>query len=69
MKRAFFVAALALGAMTPLVAAGEDTAPATAAVGQLAPEIQVTDWINGDGRTSISDFRGEVVFLEFWGTH
>ena len=38
-------------------------------LGQAAPEIQVGDWINGDGRTTLEDYRGEVVFLEFWGTH
>jgi hypothetical protein len=37
-------------------------------VGRPAPEIQATDWIHGDGRTSLADFRGEVVLLEFWKT-
>lgn len=48
---------------------GDGKAPANAAVGELAPEIEVREWINGDGRTSLADFRGEVVLLEFWGTH
>lgn len=39
-----------------------------AVVGQVAPDIQVSDWIGGDGRSSLEDFRGEVVFLEFWST-
>lgn len=34
-----------------------------------APEIQINEWINGDGRTTLEDYRGEVVFLEFWNTH
>src|SRR5262245_44060291 len=34
--------------------------------GKPAPEIQAADWIHGDGRTSLADFRGEVVLLEFW---
>ncbi len=38
-------------------------------LGQMAPEIQVNEMIHGDGRTSLADFRGEAVFLEFWGTH
>jgi len=36
---------------------------------ELAPEIEIHDWINGDGRTTLADFRGEVVLLEFWNTH
>jgi thiol-disulfide isomerase/thioredoxin len=38
----------------------------TSLAGKPAPEIQATDWIHGDGRTSLADFRGEVVLLEFW---
>ena len=34
--------------------------------GKPAPEIQATGWLHGDGRTSLADFRGEVVLLEFW---
>lgn len=36
--------------------------------GKPAPEIQATDWVHGDGRTTLADFRGEVVLLEFWKT-
>ncbi len=36
---------------------------------ELAPEIEIDAWINGDGRTSLADYRGEVVLLEFWNTH
>ena len=35
----------------------------------MAPEIQINGWINGDGRTPLEDYRGEVVLLEFWNTH
>jgi thiol-disulfide isomerase/thioredoxin len=38
----------------------------TSLAGKPAPEIQATDWVHGDGRTSLADFRGEVVLLEFW---
>ncbi len=38
-------------------------------IGKKAPEIRPTDWIGGDGRTSLADFKGEVVMLEFWSTH
>jgi hypothetical protein len=41
----------------------------SAMVGSPAPAIHVTDWINGDGRQSLEDFRGDVVVLEFWKTH
>ena len=76
MKREFFLAAaiVALGTAAPFAAYPQEkspaeTAPTEAAVGKLAPDIQINDWIGGDGRTSLADFRGEVVFLEFWGTH
>jgi hypothetical protein len=71
MKRAFVVATLFLALAAPLAATGQETKdapPAVAAEGRLAPEIFVSHWIGGDGRTSIADFRGEVVLLEFWGT-
>ena len=35
-------------------------------VGKPAPEIQATEWIHGDGRVALADFRGQVVVLEFW---
>ena len=33
--------------------------------GTVAPEIQSTDWLNGDA-TSLADLRGKVVLIEFW---
>mgnify|MGYP001227890671 CR=1 FL=1 len=60
------VAAAALGVgltNTSVVAAGNSF------MGEAAPEIQVGDWINGDGRTDLADYKGEVVLLEFWQTH
>ncbi len=55
-----------------VVAASVFTGPARAEgewVGKEAPEIQVSSWIQSDGRTSLADYRGEVVLLEFWSTH
>jgi hypothetical protein len=73
MKRPFALAALglALAVAAPLATSGTAWSQdgAAAVVGKPAPEIQVGDWINGDGRSTLADFRGEVVMLEFWGTH
>ena len=44
-------------------------APAQTSDVKLAPEIEISEWINGDGRTSLADYRGEVVLLEFWSSH
>lgn len=61
------VAAVALLAGTAsAVSGGEDE---TAEVGRPAPEIRVSDWIGGDGRSSLADFRGDVVLLVFFRTH
>lgn len=71
MKKAIFLAATALALVTaaPYVAFTQETGQTVAVVGKPAPDIQVNDWINGDGRTSLADFKGEVVFLELWATH
>lgn len=37
-------------------------------VGRDAPELQTREWINSDGRSAISDFKGEVVLIEAWAT-
>ncbi|MCE9636257.1 MAG: TlpA family protein disulfide reductase [Planctomycetes bacterium] len=62
------LAALVLIAAAPVPAHSAESF-AAASVGQRAPEIRVKDWIGGDGRTTLADFGGEVVFLEFWATH
>ena len=61
-------AAFAFALAAPYAAWSQEGPPAAAAVGALAPDIQIQDTINGDGRTSLADFKGEVVFLEFWAT-
>jgi hypothetical protein len=63
-------AAAGAGAAGPLAAGpGGGKTPAPGAVGSVAPEVDAREWIGSDGRTSLADFRGEVVLLEFWGTH
>jgi hypothetical protein len=37
-------------------------------VGKDAPDLLTREWINSDGRTSIADFKGEVVLVENWKT-
>jgi hypothetical protein len=61
-----FWLALALLALTgPAVTAGEDMSPN---VGKDAPELQTKEWINGDGRGSFADLKGEVVVVAAWKT-
>lgn len=40
-----------------------------AEVGQQVPDFTFARLRNGDGRQKLSEFRGQVVMLEFWGTH
>ena len=56
--------AVLLGVGAPIASAGGNSFQ-----GKLAPEIRPSGWIGGDGRTSLADFRGEVVLLEFWFSH
>lgn len=44
-----------------------DRARQVALIGEAAPEIVITDWINGDP-TTLAQLRGRVVLLEFWAT-
>lgn len=39
-----------------------------ALVGQRAPEIDVHTWFGDGARTSLADYRGDVVLLHFWAT-
>jgi hypothetical protein len=65
------VAALAVIALTVPVSGLHSHAAAEAAnlVGQVPEEIQVSDWMNSDGRTRLADFRGEVLLVKAWGTN
>lgn len=58
-------AAASIFAPTTLFAAQQDYG----IEGQLAPELQVPIWIDGDGKPThfkLSDHRGKFVFLELW---
>lgn len=57
------------GAVAFAVLAAAEAAGETSLAGRPAPEIQVREWIHGDGRATLADFRGRVVLLEFWKTH
>lgn len=72
MKKMLVLAGLALGlaVAVPMTAVSEvKMGEGPAAKDALAPDIQVQDTIGGDGRLSLADYRGEVVFLEIWATH
>jgi hypothetical protein len=51
------------------VLTGAVSAQDRAAVGQQVPDFTFAKLRNGDGRQKLSEFRGQVVMLEFWGTH
>lgn len=48
---------------------GDRANAAKSFLGQDAPALQSGEWINGDGRTDLGDFKGELVFIEFWQSH
>lgn len=58
----------AAGAFAFVVLAAAEAIGQASLVGQPAPEIQAGAWIHGDGRTTLADFKGRVVLLEFWKT-
>ncbi len=38
-------------------------------VGRVAPELEISDWIDGDGKSTsfkLAEHRGKFVFMEFW---
>ncbi len=50
-----------------LAACAERVAPATATIGELAPDFDLT-FLNHEGGDSLADLRGRVVLIEFWRT-
>jgi hypothetical protein len=42
---------------------------ATPAVGEITLDYEFKNFISGDGRKSLKDFRGNVVLLDWWGIH
>ena len=66
MRRTLLAAAAATVLALALPSGSE---PASAQDAGLAPEIQINEWIHGDGLDQLADYRGEVVLLEFWNTH
>lgn len=66
--RTSLAACFALSLLVASRASAGDGAVETSLVGSPAPEIRTTDWFHGDGRTTLADFRGQVVLLEFWAT-
>ena len=57
------VAASTLCLLWPTVLSGQ------ADVGQQVADFEFPTFLqNGDGRTKLSEFRGSVVLVDFWGT-
>lgn len=40
-----------------------------AAVGDKVPDCKFPTFLNGDGRQSLSEFFGQPVMIDVWGTH
>ena len=58
--------------LTGALAAQAGTAPAApakpAAVGEPVPDFEFPAFWNGDGRQKLSEFYGQPILVEFWGT-
>jgi thiol-disulfide isomerase/thioredoxin len=48
------------------VKAARPTTPKPPALGRPAPPLQIIGWTDGKSR-SLADYRGKVIFLNFWG--
>jgi hypothetical protein len=42
---------------------------AQANVGEAVPDVTFPTFLNGDGRQALSDFYGQPVMIDIWGTH
>ena len=80
-KYAIFAAPLLIGILLSLIGglfdsnapSGIQTASAQTRygiLGQTAPELNLSDWIDGNGKKTesirLSDYRGKVIYLYFW---
>ena len=70
LKKPWIAFVLGLAVCWPSLVAGEDDAPAARpAVGDDAPPITATTWLNSDdGANPAEDTEGKVVLVELWGT-
>ena len=60
------VAALALALLFSAGASGQSAAVKE---GDKVPDASFTTLLNNDGRTTLAEFRGNVVVLDWWGNH
>lgn len=44
------------------------TAQKRASVGQQVPDVTFPQFLNGDGRQKLSEFFGQPVMIDLWGT-
>ncbi len=59
------VRSMLAAAMVALPLAAQDRA----AVGQKMPDTTFPTFLNGDGRQKLSEFFGQPVMIDIWGTH
>ena len=55
--------------VTSLLLAMPLAAQQRAAVGEKVPEATFPTFLNGDGRQSLSEFFGQPVMIDIWGTN
>ena len=60
--------AVALGLVAATATVRVFAADPPSLVGQDAPAIDTKEFLNSDGRTSVADFKGEVLFIECFAT-
>ena len=67
-------ASLSIALFAGLLSAGSATAQnqvpsGPAQVGDKVAEFAFGPMLNGDGRSKLSEFRGQPILIDFWGTH
>ena len=55
--------------VTSLLLALPVAAQQRAAVGDKVPEMTFPQFLNGDGRQTLSEFFGQPIMIDIWGTH